>query len=287
VGLLVFVLLVLSSAIQGPETPILVPENGVKATSADGVLDLEGGRGWLRTEQVFLDFQMSLEFRALTAETDAAVLIRTWVARDHWPERGFRIALPSRGRSGNAALLIGRRETVTVVRQDPIALRPLDEWQDLRIEARGKRIRLTLNGLPAGEFEIDRFGGHVMLENRKGHVQIRNLTLRAAEPLSSAFAASSVQRPTGWAVQSPAVVEEVRPVYTPEATRRRIEGIVGLEAVVLPDGSVGTVSVTHPLDPALDASAMAALKGWRFKPGTRGGVPVPILVSVEMTFKLR
>ena len=63
----------------------------------------------------------------------------------------------------------------------------------------------------------------------------------------------------------------MRPEYTRESMNRGIQGIVEVEAIVLPTGSVGAVQVIPPLDPDLDRSAIAAVKRWRFKPGTRDG----------------
>ena len=37
----------------------------------------------------------------------------------------------------------------------------------------------------------------------------------------------------------------------------------------------------------LDRQAQRALRQWRFEPGLRQGEPVPVLVTVEMTFTLR
>jgi protein TonB len=64
---------------------------------------------------------------------------------------------------------------------------------------------------------------------------------------------------------------------------------VQLECVVLPDGTVGDVRVVEPLDQTygLDDEAISAAKQWRFKPGTKGGKPVPVVVTLEMTFTLR
>jgi len=53
----------------------------------------------------------------------------------------------------------------------------------------------------------------------------------------------------GDGVSLPTVVREARPQYTKEAMDARIQGTVGLEAVVLPDGKVGDVKVTRSLDP--------------------------------------
>ncbi len=83
------------------------------------------------------------------------------------------------------------------------------------------------------------------------------------------------------------MLREVTPQYTAEALRARIAGTVHLDMVVWPDGTIGDVRVTRSLDPGLDEQAIRAAKQWRFTPGTRFGVPVPILVSVEFFFSLR
>jgi TonB family protein len=37
----------------------------------------------------------------------------------------------------------------------------------------------------------------------------------------------------------------------------------------------------------LDEAAVRAASQWRFEPGRRDGKPVPVLITVEMTFALR
>jgi TonB family protein len=93
----------------------------------------------------------------------------------------------------------------------------------------------------------------------------------------------------GDGVVLPKVVKEVKPVYTPSALRQGIQGIVRVEAVVLPDGTVGAVNVVRSLDRdyGLDDRAVAAVREWRFKPGMRFGAPVPVLVTIELEFTLR
>jgi protein TonB len=93
----------------------------------------------------------------------------------------------------------------------------------------------------------------------------------------------------GNGVQLPRVIREVKPQYTADAMRAKVQGIVLLECVVLPDGSVGQVEIVRSLDPTfgLDQEAIRAAKQWRFTPGTRFGEPVPVLVTIELTFTLR
>jgi periplasmic protein TonB len=93
----------------------------------------------------------------------------------------------------------------------------------------------------------------------------------------------------GNGVLNPRVLREVRPQYTSDAMRAKVQGTVLLECVVRPDGSVGDVQVVRSLDPhfGLDEEAIKAAKQWRFAPGTRLGEPVPVLITIELTFTLR
>jgi len=93
----------------------------------------------------------------------------------------------------------------------------------------------------------------------------------------------------GNGVNPPRLLQEVKPRYTAEAMRAKIQGTVWLEVVVLPDGSVGDILVTKSLDSVfgLDQQAMNAAKQWRFSPGTRFGEPVSVLVGLELYFNLR
>ena len=95
----------------------------------------------------------------------------------------------------------------------------------------------------------------------------------------------------GTGVSSPVLVKEVKPSYTGQAMRAKLQGAVEMEAVVLPDGSVdpASVRVTRSLDSilGLDEQAIIAVKQWRFRPGTFHGRAVAVRVAVELTFTLR
>lgn len=93
----------------------------------------------------------------------------------------------------------------------------------------------------------------------------------------------------GSGIENPQLLREVRPQYTADAMRAKIQGVVWVECVVLPDGSVGDVQVTKSLDPVfgLDQEAIKAAKQWKFKPGTRQGQPVAVVIAIELTFTLR
>ncbi|MFI5165983.1 MAG: TonB family protein [Thermoanaerobaculales bacterium] len=77
------------------------------------------------------------------------------------------------------------------------------------------------------------------------------------------------------------------PSYPPLAERRRLGGVVIVEALVDETGSVQDVRVLRGVKPdlGLDAAAATAVRGWRFKPATKNGVRVKVRITEAISFK--
>lgn len=88
-------------------------------------------------------------------------------------------------------------------------------------------------------------------------------------------------------IRLPRVTREVKPAYTVEAMRAKIQGRVMLQGIVGTDGIVRELEVLSTLDSGLDEQAIIALRQWRFQPGTLEGKPVPVMATFEMSFNLR
>jgi len=93
----------------------------------------------------------------------------------------------------------------------------------------------------------------------------------------------------GNGVSLPQPIRQVKPLYTADAMRAKIQGTAVVECIVLPDGTVGPARLVKSLDPnfGLDQEAVKAAKQWRFIPGTLKGQPVPVSVLIELLFTLR
>jgi TonB family protein len=93
----------------------------------------------------------------------------------------------------------------------------------------------------------------------------------------------------GAGISFPTVVREVKPQYTPEAMRLKIQGTVELEAVVQANGTVGDIRVVKSLDRThgLDDEARKAARNWIFNPAKdREGKAVPVIVTLQLDFRI-
>jgi TonB family protein len=86
-------------------------------------------------------------------------------------------------------------------------------------------------------------------------------------------------------LSTPEPVRKVDPAYPASMVRDRIEGVVVLHAIIRSDGTVTDVRVLEGFDQRLDENARSALSQWRFRPGTRKGVPVDVEAVVRVPFR--
>ena len=88
----------------------------------------------------------------------------------------------------------------------------------------------------------------------------------------------------GGDIPEPTLIKSVPPVYPPAAVNDHITGVVLLEITVDAQGAVVFARVTHSV-PGLDDAALAAVRQWRYSPTVVKGTPVPVILTVALTFK--
>jgi TonB family protein len=107
------------------------------------------------------------------------------------------------------------------------------------------------------------------------------------EPPGLAPPGASTTFRVGRDVLPPVVLTRVQPEYTDEARAAKIRGTVIVSATIQKDGTLKVESVVQGLDYGLTDKAIEALEQWTFKPGTRNGQPVDVLLNIEVNFNLR
>lgn len=171
-----------------------------KIVVKDGVIRIEQGSGWLRSNREFKDFVLTLEFRFLNAEANSGVYIRTAPTSSPnpaangivfgWPDNGY--AVQTREIANDVAttkspltgrlMTQGKASAAKEVSFNAEALRssfkPTGTWQTYEIQAIGPRVTVRVNGLLVAEAEVGRLSGHIGLQGETPVVEFRNISVR-------------------------------------------------------------------------------------------------------------
>jgi periplasmic protein TonB len=84
-------------------------------------------------------------------------------------------------------------------------------------------------------------------------------------------------------VTPPRVVKQVNPRYRTDHGVRAVGSVI-IGLVVSSKGMPKDPHVVKGLDQELDASAVEAVKEWRFAPAQKNGKPIAVRVSVQIQF---
>jgi TonB family protein len=87
----------------------------------------------------------------------------------------------------------------------------------------------------------------------------------------------------GGRIMPPKKIKDVQPVYPAIAQSARVSGVVTIEATIGADGKVIDAKVVRSI-PLLDQAALDAVRQWEYLPTMLNGLPVPVLMTVKITF---
>jgi len=87
-------------------------------------------------------------------------------------------------------------------------------------------------------------------------------------------------------IEPPRKIHYQAPVYPALAMAAHVQGTVVIDAVISATGTVQDARVITSV-PLLDEAALAAVRQWVFTPTRLGGVPVPVILTVKVEFKLQ
>ncbi|MFI5116340.1 MAG: energy transducer TonB [Terriglobales bacterium] len=90
----------------------------------------------------------------------------------------------------------------------------------------------------------------------------------------------------GGGVSAPKALYAPDPEYSEEARKAKYQGTVVLWLVVSADGKPQQIKVQRQLGMGLDEKAIEAVRQWRFEPARKDGQAVPVMINVEVNFRL-
>ena len=164
-----------------------VIHNGGKFSVHKGLLVVDKGTGWLRSEKEYGDFTFQLEFRFLEEKANSGIFIRT--ARtskkddNGWPDNGYQVQCMDTitGTSPLATMISYGAppfESESDLKKLAKAYRPTGEWNSYEIRCVGEELRVKLNGtLITKAHSIKNLRGHVGIQAEHGRLEFRNLRI--------------------------------------------------------------------------------------------------------------
>lgn len=90
----------------------------------------------------------------------------------------------------------------------------------------------------------------------------------------------------GGGVSAPVLIYSVDPEFSDEARRAKYQGICVVSLIVDKQGNPQNIRVVRALGMGLDQKAEEAVRQYKFKPAYYKGHPVPVLIDVEVNFRI-
>ena len=91
----------------------------------------------------------------------------------------------------------------------------------------------------------------------------------------------------GGGVSAPVPIFQPEAEFSDEARRAKYQGVCIVSLIVDAQGNPQNVHVVRPLGMGLDEKALEAVRKYKFKPALKDGrTPVPVMISVEVNFRL-
>ena len=116
--------------------------NDAKFVAEDGVLKLNGGLGWLRSDKEYSDLVLRLQFRFMKPKQDGGVFLRSNTTGQPWPSQKYEVQIENTARM---AKIFGAEHELNVELTQKM-LKPDGEWNEYEISLVGPKLEVRLNG---------------------------------------------------------------------------------------------------------------------------------------------
>ena len=176
------------SLFNGHDLDGWVIENNGAFSARDGLLVLNKGTGWLRSEEEFGDFVLEMDFRFLEKGANSGIFIRTAPTSKNdengWPDKGYQVQCKdtiTEQRALGTMIPYGAPPFEHQSDREAIAraYRPTGKWNHYEITCKGEELYVKLNGiLVTTATNIVNLRGHIGIQAEHGHLEFRNIRIQ-------------------------------------------------------------------------------------------------------------
>lgn len=138
----------------------------------DGNLRLVKGMGWLRSDKEYDDFVVEVEWRALEEQYDSGIFFGCGLEGKPWPKQNWQLNLRYNMIGG-----LVKSSKVMVPAETPKM--PINQWVKLRLEVKGKKATLDVDGERAWETDlVEGHHGYLGIQAENKAFDFRNFRLQ-------------------------------------------------------------------------------------------------------------
>jgi hypothetical protein len=160
------------SLFNGKDLSGWVSMNDGEFVVTNGVIWLVKGSGWLRTERLYTNFVLEAESRGLQTNYNSGYFLRAVLEGKPFPNEVWQVNLKQ---SALGSLLKGSK----TVQNATVPAIPAGQWFKFRMEARGNKLTLDINGQRSWEYDaFDSPYGYIGLQAEGRACEFRNLSVR-------------------------------------------------------------------------------------------------------------
>ncbi len=161
-------------------------QNNGQFSVENGLLKINKGTGWLRSDKDYGDYILILEFRFLEKSANSGIFVRTMPTSKNdengWPDNGYQIQNMDTldGRALGQMIPYGAPPFESVFDKEALnsAYLPFGKWQIFEIKVQGEDLWVKLNGtLITAATNIKNLKGRIGLQGEHGMLEFRKIEL--------------------------------------------------------------------------------------------------------------
>lgn len=155
--------------------------NNGKFEAKDGVIYLNKGGGWLRSEKEYKDFDLRMDFRFMNKGADSGIFIRASMEGKNWPDKNYQVQTMDNDSICSIFTAGGLPKKSEKKDKDLLkkAMKPTMEWQSYVITAVGPKLEVKLNGelITTADGLADQ-AGFIGLQGEGGLLEFKNIRIK-------------------------------------------------------------------------------------------------------------
>jgi hypothetical protein len=147
----------------------------------DGVIYLNKGGGWLRTEKEYKDFDLRMDFRFINKGADSGIFVRASKDGGNWPAKNYQVQTMDNDSICSIFTAGGLPKKSEKKDKDLLkkVFKPTGEWMSYQIVAQGPKLEVKLNGetITVADGLADQ-AGYIGLQGEGGQLEFKNIRIK-------------------------------------------------------------------------------------------------------------